>query len=92
MSRFSSGSGRNRRPEAELPAPGPASVRSVGGAVLVLLIIMVVCLWLILQGLTPLVALGVTAGIGLIAAEVAARFSGRPGTWLTRLLGQSLQA
>ncbi|WP_067471680.1 hypothetical protein [Actinomadura hibisca] len=70
-------------PLSDLPTPGPLPPGRT--AVLVLVVVAVVCLWLLHRGMPPVPALGCTAGIGLIAAEVVARLAGARSPWSPRL-------
>lgn len=83
-------SNRRGKERPELPAPGPSPW--LREAVVVLVVVAVTCLWLIGRGQDPAVAVAVTAGIGLIAAEVVAGFTGRQGRLLARLASPALQA
>ena len=46
-----------------------------------LIIVTATVLWLITGGMLSAPALGVAAGIGVIACEIVARLSGRSGGW-----------
>ncbi|MGW2147458.1 hypothetical protein ACWCOT_24365 [Nonomuraea bangladeshensis] len=71
---------------ASLPAPGPQPLAGPArDTIAILIIITLACLWLMHQGLQPVAALGVVAGIGLVSVEIAARFVGASALWLPRL-------